>query len=447
MLVTLTYRKDHSFTHSPLKNEIFNYTDHFVFCVADRRFGSQNTLQQHGVTTPIRNNSLLSLQNVRTLQQQRLYTECPTLSTKISSSITASGPNALSPIDSIIATMNSIHQAITDLPLGEETADVQNGRKRMWTLTEVSSSCEDDKRASSGHQALECTGETCVQRRSGTQRTSGQVNSAYVEDPVVLDNTEGDDDGGGGGGGGGDDDDDDDVFVSGTVATRSPNMVVLSETPFVGNTVMENRCDIIQNLERGFPHESMEKFELGVRRKGSISNENPVVTSFPEYSSRLHRPISLAMCDIDISNKTLDDHDKTELSPSLCRMKGVIVASSDRTNFNNAEVLRLGSENNVNSAEISDKNRTSISSENLRLSPLKIVGEFLFHTNSKKSTRLKGVSDDSCELKKNDVDCKVSCDSHSTRQMQRLKDSETVQENGSVISKCEVTKCVDDVAV
>jgi hypothetical protein len=76
------------------------------------------------------------------------------------------------------------------------------------------------------------------------------------------------------------------------------------------------------------------------------------------------------------------------------------------------------------------------------------VGEFLFHTNSKKSTRLKeGVSDDSHELKKNDVDSKVSRDSHSTRQVQRLKDSETVQENGSVISKCEVTKCVDDVAM
>ena len=436
MLVTLTYHKNHLFTHSPLKNEIFNYSDHFAFCVADRRFGSQNTLQQHGVTTPIRNNSLLLLQNVRTLQQQRLYTECPTLSTKISSSTTASGPNAQSPIDSIIATMNSIHQAITDLPLDEENADVQKGRKRMWTLTEVSSSCEDDKRASSGHLALECTGETCVRRRSGTQRTSGQVNSAYIEDPVVLDNTEDDDD------------DDDDVFVSGTVATWSPNMAVLSETPFVGNTVTENRCDIIQNLERGFPHQSMEQFELGVQRKGSISNENPVVASIPEYSSQLHQPISLAMCDIDISNKTLDDHDKTELSPSLCRMKEVIVANSDRTNFNNAEVLRLGSENNVNSAEISDKNRTSISSENLRLSPLKIVGEFLFHTNSKKSTRLKeGVSDDSHELKKNDVDSKVSRDSHSTRQMQRLKDSETVQENGSVISKCEVTKCVDDVAM
>ena len=333
--------------------------------------------------------------------------------------------------------MNSIHQAITDLPLGEETADVQNGRKRMWTLTEVSSSCEDDKHASSGHLALQCTGETCVKRRSSTRRKSGQVNSAYIEDPVVLDNTEGDDD-----------DDDDDVFVSGTVATWSPNMAVLSETPFVGNTVTEDRCDIIQNLERGFPHESMEQFEHGVWCKGSISKENPVVTNFPEYSSQLQRPISLAMCDIDISNKTLDDHDKTELSPSLCRMKEVIVANSERTNFNNAEVLRLGSENNVNSAEINDKNRTSVSSENLRLSPLKIVGEFLFHTNSKKSTRLKeGVSDDSCKLKKNDVDSKVSCDSHSTRHMQRLKEPETVQENGSVISKCEVTKRVDDRAM
>jgi len=357
------------------------------------------------------------------------------LSTKISSSNTASGPSAHSPIGSIIANMNSIHQVITDLPLGEETADVQNGHKRMWTLTEVSSCCEDDKHASSGHLGSEHKGETCVQRRSGTQRTSGEVNSAYIEDPLVLDYTAGDDD-------------DDDVFVSGTVETWSPNKAVPSETPVVGNTVTENRCDIIQNLGKDFTHQSMEQFEHGVKCKGSISNENPMVTSFPEYSSRLHQPISLSMCDIDISNKTLDDHDKTELSLSLCRMKQVIVTNSDRTNFNNDEVLRLGSENNVDSTEISDKNRTLISSENLRLSPLKIVGEFLFHTNSKKSTCLKeGVSDDSCELKKNDVDLKVSCDSHSTRQMQRLKDSETIQENGSVISECEVTKCVDDMAM
>ena len=436
----LTYHKDHSFTHSPLKNEIFSYIDYFVFCVVDRRFGSHCTLQQQGMATPTRNNSLLSLQNVRTLQLQQLYTEWPTLSTKISSSTSGSGPNAHSPIGSIIANMNSIHRTITDLPLGEETVDVQNGRKRMWTLTEVSSCCEDDKHGSSGHVAVEHTGETCVQRRSGIQRTSGQVNSAYIEDPVVLDYTENDDDD--------DDDDDDDVFVCGTVATCSPNMAVLSETPSVGNTIMENGCDIIQNLGKGFPHQSMEQFELGVQCKGSISSERPVVAGFPEYSKQLRQPISLAMCDIDISNKTLDDHDKTELSPTLCRMKEVIVANSDRTNCNNAEVLRLGSENNVDSAEISDKNRTSISSENLRLSPLKIMGEFLFHTNSKKSTRLKeGDSDDSCELKKNDVDLKVSLDSHSTRQMQRLKDSETVQENGSVISECEVTKCVDDMAM
>ena len=431
----VTYCKDHSCTHSPLKNEIFNYTDHFVFCVADRRFGSHNTLPQQGVITPTRNNSLQSLQNLRTLQQQRSYSECPTVSTKISSSTTAPGSNPYSPLGTIIGNMNSIQQAITDLPLGEETADVQHGRKRMWTLTEVSSSCEDDKHASSGHLALEHKGETCVQRRSGTQRTSGQVNSAYIEDPLVLDYTEDDDD----------DDDDDDVFMSGTVATWSQNMAVLSETPFVGNTVTENRSDIIQNLEKGFPHQSMEQYELGVQREGSISNENRVVTSFPQSSSQLHWPNSLAMCDFDLSNKSLDDHDKTKLSPSHFRMKEVIVASSDRTIINNAKVLKLGSENNVDSAEISDRNRTSVSSENLRLSPLKIVGEFLFHMNSKKSTHFKEeVLDESCELKKNDVDLKVYHDSHSTMQMQRLKGSETVQENGSVISKCEVTKCVDD---
>jgi hypothetical protein len=332
----------------------------------------------------------------------------------------------------MIANMNSIHKAVTDLPVGEETADDQHGRKRMWTLTEVSSTCEEDKHASSGPLALEHNGETCVQRRNGTHRTSGQVNSAYIEDPLVLDYTE----------------DDDDVFVSETVATWSPNMAVLSERPFVGITLTENRCDTIRNLGKGFPRQSMEQFELGVQGEGSISNGSSVVTGFPESSGQIHWPNSHAVCDIDVSNKFLDDHDKTELSPSRCTMKEVIVANADRTDSNNAKVLRLGSENNVDSAEISDKKRTSISSENLRLSPLRIVGEFLFHTNSKKSTRLKKeVSDGSCEFKKNDVDPEVSFDTHSTMQMQSLKDSETVQENGSVISTCEVTKRVDDMVM
>jgi hypothetical protein len=353
------------------------------------------------------------------------------MSTKISSSSTACGPDAYSPLGRIITNMNSIHQAVTELPLGEETAVDQRGRRRMWTLTEVSSSCEDDKHASSGHLALEESGDTCVQRRNGTRRTSGQVNSAYIEDPLVLDYTE----------------DDDEVFVSGTVATCSPNMTVHSESPFVGNTVTESRSDIVGNLGKGFPHQPMEQFELSVENEASISNGNSVVTGLSESSRQLHWPNSLAVCDIDINNKSLDDHDKTELSPPHLRMKEVIVANSDRTNFNNTKVLRLSSENNVDSAEISDKNRTSTSSENLRLSPLKIVGEFLFHTNSKKSTRLKEeVSDESCEFEKND-NLKVSFDSHSTMRIQRLKDSETVQENGSVISKCEVTKCVDDVVM
>lgn len=354
------------------------------------------------------------------------------MSTKISSSSTACGPNANLPLGTIIANMNSIHQAMTDLALGEETADGQHGRKRMWTLNEVSSTCEEDKHAGSGPLPVEHNGETCIQRRNGTHRTSGQVNSAYIEDPLALDYIE---------------DDDDDVFVSGTVATWSTNMAVLSERPFVGNTVMENRCDIL-SYDRGFPHQSMEQSELGVQREGSISIGNSVVTDFPESSSQLNWPNSQVMCDIDINNKSLDDHDKTELSPSLLRMKEVIIANTDRTNFNNAKVLRLGSENNVDSAETSDKSRTSISSENLRLSPLRIVGEFLFHTNSKKSTHLKEeVSDEPYEFKKNDADPEVSFDSHSTMQMQRLKDSETVQDNGSVISTCEVTKRVGDMVM
>jgi hypothetical protein len=332
--------------------------------------------------------------------------------------------------------MNSIHKAVTELPLGEKTADVQNERKRMWTLSEVSSCCEDDKRVSSGQLALELRGGTCVQRVSGTQRAraSGQVNSAYIEDSLVLGYT--------------DDDGDDDVFVSGTVKACSPNEAILSETTFVGNTVIENGCDIIQNLGTGFPHQCTEQTELGVQRKVSVSKENPVVRSCPEDSGQLHRPVSCAVCDVDISNKCLDDDDKTELSPCLSRRKEVIAANGDTTNCDNAEVLRLGSENNVSSAEVSDKGRTSVSSENLRLSPLKIVGEFIFHTNSKKSSHSQEeVSDESSESKKNDVDVKVFCDCHSAIQMQSLRDSENVQENGSVISKREVTKCVDDVVM
>jgi hypothetical protein len=330
----------------------------------------------------------------------------------------ASGLNAPSPLSAIIANMNSIHQVITDLPLGEDTADDQHRRKRMWTLTEVSSACEDDKPASNGHLALEHSGDSCVQRRSGTNRTSGQVNSAYIEEAIVLDY----------------DEDDDDVFVSETVATLSPNMTGFSE-----NIVMENRTEIIQSFGKVLiTHQPKEQFELGVRYRGSVSTRHSVDKAIPESSSQVHQPCSLIIDDVDISNRSLDDHDKTELSPSRCRMKEVIVANSDGISCNGARVLRLGSENHVGSPEISENNRTSTSFENQRLSPLKIVGEFLFHTN--KPTRLKEeFLDELRTFQTNDGESEDSCDSHN--RVQRLQDSDT----GSVSHTCEATKCLDDV--
>ncbi|KDR08842.1 hypothetical protein L798_01328 [Zootermopsis nevadensis] len=382
----------------------------------NRRFGS-HTFHQHGVNTPTRNNSMQSLQQIRAPQHLQLYPDFPTVTSKIaSSSSTASGLNAPLPLRTVIANMNSIHQVITDLPLGEDTADDRRGRKRMWTLTEVSSACEDDKPASNGHLALEHNGDSCVQRRSGTNRTSGQVNSAYIEDAIVLDYGE-------------DDDDDDDVFLSETIATLSPNRTGFSE-----NIVAENRTEIIRSFGKLLvTDQPKEQFELSVRQRRSVSSRHSADKDFPECSSQLHWPCSLIVDNVDISNSSLDDHDKTELSPSRCRMKEVIVANSDGITCNGARVLRLGSENRVDKPEISENNRSSTNSENQRLSPLKIMGEFLFHTN--KSTLLKEeVLDEPCMLLTKDVESKDSCDS------QRLQDSDT----GSVSHICEVTKHLDD---
>jgi hypothetical protein len=315
--------------------------------------------------------------------------------------------------------MTSIHQAIADLPPGENTADDQHRHKRMWTLTEVSSGCEDDRPASNGHLALEHSGDSCVKRRSGTNRRSGQVNSAYIEDAIVLDYTE---------------DDDDDVFVSGAVATLSG---------FSENTVVGNRTEIIQSLGKVFiTYQPKEQFELDVRHRRSVSNKALVGEGIPDFSDKLHRPDSLVVEDADVSNQSLDDDDKTELSPPHCKMKEVIVPKSDGISCNGARVLRLSSEKNVSDTEITENNRTSTSSENIRLSPLKIVGEFLFHTN--KSTRLKEeVLDESCTFPANDGESEESHDCHNT--IQRLKDSDTVLENGSVSHTCEATKRLDDV--
>lgn len=367
------------------------------------------------------------MQQIRTPHQQQLYAEFSTMSTKTTSCNLASGPNAQSPLSTIITNMNSIHQVIADLTLGEATADDQQKRRRMWTLTEVSSTCEEDRPVNSVQLALEHSGDSCVQRRSDTHRKSGQVNSAYIEEPIVMDCTE----------------DDDDVFVSGAVATLSSNIAGLNERLFIRNTVMGNVSDTIQSLGNVLvPHQSKEQFELGVQHTGSVSSRNSAGAGFPESSSKLCRPNSLIIDEVDITNNSLDDHDMTKLSPSHCRMKEVIVASSDGINCNGANVLTLGSEDNVGSTEISENNRTHISSENLRLSPLKIVGEFLFHTNSKKPTRLKDISNESCEFKKNGGECEDSLGCHSA--VQRLKDSETPQENGCAVHKYEVTKCVDD---
>ncbi|XP_023714433.1 uncharacterized protein LOC111868216 [Cryptotermes secundus] len=393
----------------------------------DCRFGSHNTLHQYGVNTPTRNNSLLSLQQIRTPQQQQLYAEFSTMSTKTTSCNLASGSKIQSPLSTIITNMNSIHQAIADLALGEDTADDQQRRRRMWTLTEVSSTYEEDRPVNSVHLALEHSGDSCVQRRSGTHRESGQVNSAYIEEPIVMDYTE----------------EDDDVFVSGAVATLSSNIAGFNERLFIRNTMMENENDTIQNSGNVLvPRQSKEQFELGVQHTGSVSSRNSAGAGFPESSSKLYRPNSLIIDEADITNYSLDDHDMTKLSPCRCRMKEVIVASNDGINCNGANVLTLGSENNVSSTGISENNRTHISSENLRLSPLKIVGEFLFHTNSKKPTRLKDVLNESCEFKKNGGECEDSLDCHSA--VQRLKGSETPQDNGCAVHKHEVTKCVDD---
>jgi hypothetical protein len=307
------------------------------------------------------------------MQQPQLYADFPTVTAKISSnSNMAFGTNAPSPLSTAIASMNSIHQAITDLPLSEDTADGQHRHKRMWTLSEVPSCCEDDTPASNGHLTLKRSS-SYVERRSGTHRASGQVNSAYIKDPVVLEYTE----------------DDDDVFVSGTVATLSPKMTGCNEKSSIRNTVMKNGNDITQSLGKLLiSHKPVEQFELDVRYKVSVLSGDSEDTGIPESNSSSH-PGGPITDDVDINNTSLDDNDKTELSPSHCRMKGVIVASSEEIRCNSAKVLRFDSENNVGSAEINKNNRTSTSSENLRLSPLKIVGEFLFHANLKKSTCLK----------------------------------------------------------
>jgi hypothetical protein len=316
----------------------------------------------------------------------------------------------------MVANVNSINQVITDLPLGEGNADDQHGHKRMWTLTEVSSTCEDDKPASNGHVASEHSADSCVRRRCGTNRTSGQVNSAYIEDAAVLDCSE----------------DDDDVFVSETVATLSPNI-----TGFKENIVMGNQTEVIQSFGKVLiTHQPKEQFELSVSHTGPISRKHSVDKGIPESSSKLHRPDSLIIDDVDISNRSLDDHDKTELSPTHCRMKEVIVANSDGISCNGARVLRLSSENHVGITEVIENNRTSTSSENQRLSPLKIVGEFLFHTN--KSSRLKEeVLAESRACQTDGSESEDSCGCHNTRR--RLQDTGP----GSVSHACQLTKHLD----
>lgn len=426
------YHKAQFFYPPLLESGVCNYTDSLLSFVSDPRFGSHNTLHHHGVNTPTRNNSLLSLQQIRTSQQQQLYADFSTVTTKTTNCNMASGPNGQSPLNTIITNMNGIHQAIADLGLGEDTAVDHQRRKRMWTLTEVSSTCEEDRPVNSVHLTVENSGDSCVERRSGTHRTSGQVNSAYIEEPIVMDYTEDDDD------------DDDDVFVSGAVATLSSNITDFNEKLFIRNTMMENGKDIIQSLGNVLiPLESKEQFELRLRHTGSISSRDPVGACCLESSSKLCRSNSVVIDDeVDISNNCLDDHDMTKLSSPHCIMKDVIVTNSDGLNCNGVNVLSLDSEHNIGRAEINENNRTHTSSETLRLSPLKMVGEFLFHTNSKKPTRLKEVSDESCEFKMSDSKCEDSLDCHSM--VQRLKDSDTLQENGCAIHKCEVTKCVND---
>ncbi|PSN52216.1 hypothetical protein C0J52_12773 [Blattella germanica] len=328
------------------------------------RYGSHNTLHHHGVHTPSRNNSIQSL------QQSRYPSIALTESTAVTSKLGTPTSIINTSINTIISSMGSI----ASLPL-EGEGNGQSRRKRMWTLTEVPSVCEDDvsNPPTNNGLAVELRGDACGRKNEG-ERVSGQVNSAYIEEGIVLDY---------------DDEDDDDVFIADNIPTLSvKDLNVQNRTSTNVTSVNFSECTDVTDINQIH-------LELSVRNSKSNGGCGDVLD---ELNLQTHSESPLIV-EIDNRNKVLDDNDKTELAKTDSSKKPLIV-SCDVRNLNgkdetrNSHLVRKNSSNNC----YDETNKSVTSPFNQRLSPLKIVGEFLFQSSNKKTNRLKEESSiDSCK--------------------------------------------------
>ncbi|KAJ9590124.1 hypothetical protein L9F63_016753, partial [Diploptera punctata] len=298
---------------------------------------------QMGLHTPTRNNSIQSIHQSR-FQHSTVYTESTTVCAR-------SSPAHKAVVNTIMSSMSDIGS----LPLGEDQ------RRRMWTLTEVPSTSEDDARTS-----VELRGENRGRKKSESEWSSGQVNSAYIGEGIALDY-----------------DEDDDVFIPEQISTL--NVVDLKSHSWTSGCFND-----ISKSQNSNVNSQIELYTRHSRPKSlqEVSSRIGVVES--TFDNQCESPLIL---EIEKNNVAVDENEKTELAKSDFTKKTNIVAIDDsricRDRTMNIELV------NNNSKELIKSNA---SQNNQKLSPLKIVGEFLFPNSHKKLISVKDESlVDSCK--------------------------------------------------
>lgn len=174
---------------------------------------------------------------------------------------------------------------------------------------------------------------------SQSERSSGQVNSAYIEEGMALD---------------------------GELATLS-----VEDFKNQGRT---------RKISKSQSFESDPQFELSVRRSLSKSNQDIYDGSVLDESGFQNQCDSPLIVETD--KHKVADGDRSEFAGDF-RKKAVIVSSDGRNGKERTRNLELVNNNG------DETTKSSASQNNQRLSPLKLIGGFLFPGNVRKLNRTK----------------------------------------------------------
>ncbi|CAG2056205.1 unnamed protein product [Timema podura] len=396
-----------------IQDESVNITNDFP--TTRPPYGSQNALQQQAVHNNSINNSLQSLGDI-SLPNKRgsmtsgkyrhIYSDSPVMKDRFL--LRGLSSTTLENRSMIASTVNGVYRAAT-LPMSttigrfDNTRDPQQPRKRIWTLTEVSSGVENDTYSVNRTEDLEPPCEPRVRRRSvrgraGSQSDSidsGRVNSAYIGDEAFEDFGFVDDD----------------VFISDAILTafrpRSADGLETRVHLTASENSHENVSPVVENTLT--VRERLGSKNISKSVSSSNFNDVPVVEASDPRDMEEHTSRFVHTVEAEIYSSNVDD-DRAELSP--CRWNNLVIKSAVNKHCNgtnNLQKPRGGKIVRLNSAIDPGENKRTLptSPTEVKLSPLKLVGEFLF---SGKGVRTKDEANDASASTGSDTSLIACCE-------------------------------------